>query len=59
MEMQSILSVGSIQARFLSQSKLLIWEEMPIAKKAAVGCADVFMSLLMNRDQLFVTGRNV
>lgn len=48
-----MLSIRSDRARFLSQAKLIIWEEMPMANKAAVECADMFMRLLMDQDKPF------
>lgn len=46
-------SVKSDRAKFLSQFKLIIWEEMPMANKAAVECADMFMRLVMGIDKSF------
>lgn len=48
-----MLSLRSDRARMLSRSKLIIWEEMPMANKAAIECADMFMRLLMERDTPF------
>lgn len=48
-----MLSTRSDRAKFLSQSKLIIWEEMPMANKAAVECADAFMRLIMGVERPF------
>lgn len=46
MEMQFRHSVKSDRARLLSRPKLIIWEQMSMANKAAVECDDVLMRLL-------------
>lgn len=46
MELQSSLSVISDRAKYLHQAKLIIWEELPMANKAAVECVNSFLQQL-------------
>lgn len=52
-----MLSVKSDQGQFLSKEKLIIWEEIPMANKAAIECADMFLRLLEDEDEPF--GRKI
>lgn len=53
MELQSRLNIRSDHARYLKEAKLLIWEEMPMANKAAIECADAFMRELKGSNKPF------
>ncbi|KAH0603502.1 uncharacterized protein H6S33_007824 [Morchella sextelata] len=53
MELQSTLSIRSDRAKLLSKSSLIIWEEMPMANKAAIECADEFLELVLANGKPF------
>lgn len=53
MELQSTLSIRSDRAKLLSRSSLIIYEEMPMANKAAMECANEFLQLVLSNKEPF------
>jgi PIF1-like helicase len=48
--LQSRIDVRSRRAELLRQARLIIWEELPMAKKAAVECVDQLLQDTMEND---------
>lgn len=52
-ELVSKVSIFSGRAEVLRRAALIVWEEFPMANKAAIECADCLMRQIMRKDLLF------
>lgn len=53
MELQSTIGLYSNRAHYLQQANLIIWEELPMANKAAIECVDSLLKLLLRNQAPF------
>lgn len=53
MELQSTIGLYSDRAHYLQQANLIIWEELPMANKAAIECVDRLLKLLLRNQSPF------
>ena len=53
MELQSSIGVHSDRARYLQQASLIVWEELPMANKAAIECVNSLLQLIQGNQLPF------